>query len=60
MVKAFAIVPTLLALSAPIAFSASAATDNVRQSRCTTEEVINPDGSGESITHCVTYSNGVK
>jgi len=60
MIKIAGVAATFVALALPASLSAATATENVRQAYCVTHEIINPDGSGESTTHCVTNSNGQK
>lgn len=60
MIKFGVAVSALMALSAPVAANAVAATENVRHAVCVTVEITNPDGSGESQTNCQTDSSGRK
>ncbi len=60
MIKLAAVASVFMALSVPVSVNASAQTVNVRQGICQTIEVINPDGSGDSVRTCHTYSDGSK
>ena len=60
MKRFVAVASVIVAFSAPVAVNANVQTATVRQAHCQTEEVIYPDGSGDSVRICHTTSDGVR